>query len=277
MPAPNPVAVELDTSPQAREKAPTRRTPRFSLLFVIGVPQCGSTLLGRLLDSHSQAVCVGEMLRTNRALENAMPCGCGKLVEECDFWRGYLGWMAEANNYDYRKFTSELYRRIAKHAGKELIVDLSKSRVWRLTRWWRNDDVGYIFLARDTRGVMGSAARRGRDLGTQLRRHRKWMNRYSRYIKRKKENGLLVRYEDFCRQPESELRRICTFVGLDFEAAMLEPAAKQHHFIHSSMSPYLKGTNEIRLDERWREDLSPYWIAEVERTMKRIDVFRDGS
>jgi hypothetical protein len=205
-----------------------------------------------------------------------MPCGCGKLVDECTFWRDYLGWLAQANNYDYRKFTPELYQRIAKHAGKDLIVDLSKSRVWRLTRWWRNDDVGFIFLARDTRGVMGSAARRGRDVGRQLRRHRKWMNRYSRFVKRKKGNGLIVRYEDFCRQPESELRRICAFVGLDFEPTMLEPAAKQHHFIHSSMSLYLKGTNEIRSDERWREHLSPHWIAEVERAMKRIDVFRDG-
>ena len=103
---------------------------------------------------------------------------------------------------------------------------------------------------------MGSAARRGRNVPRLLRKHKKWMNRYWRYVKRKKENGLIVRYEDFCRQPESELRRICTFLGLDFEPAMLLPAEQEHHFIHSSMSPYLKNSNEIRVDERWRKDMS---------------------
>ncbi len=43
--------------------------PRFSVVFVLGVARCGSTLLGRLLDMHSRVLCVGEVLRTGYRLK----------------------------------------------------------------------------------------------------------------------------------------------------------------------------------------------------------------
>jgi hypothetical protein len=261
-------------APGAVEPFQTRK-PRFPLLYVVGVAQCGSTLLGRLLDMHPQVVCVGEMLRMDRALEANLPCGCGVPIRECPFWQPLLGLVeGSTRDLDFQSYKPELYQRIAARRGKDLIVDLSKSRVWRLTRRWRRDDVGYIFMVRDSRGVMGSAARRGRDIERMLRRHKKWMNRYLRFVEEKGGRGLIVRYEDLCRDPAKEVRRVCAFLGLDFHPRMLRPADAAHHFVHSSASPYLKGTNEIRLDERWREDLTPEQVDNVERVMQTIRVFQ---
>jgi hypothetical protein len=56
---------------------------------------------------------------------------------------------------------------------------------------------------------------------------------------------------------------------------MLRPAERVHHFVHSSASGYLKASNEIRLDERWRSELAAADIAAIEAAMARIDAFRD--
>jgi hypothetical protein len=49
---------------------------------------------------------------------------------------------------------------------------------------------------------------------------------------------------------------------------MQRPGEHEHHFAHASSSPYTRWwSNEIRLDERWREELRPSVRAEIERRM----------
>ena len=244
-------------------------------MFVLGVAHCGSTLLGRLLDMHSRILCVGELLRTDLALASGLPCGCGARVPECEFWRERLPWIQEAAGDDYRGFTPELFARIARSAGAEMAFDLSKTRAWRLTRRWKDPGVGYVLLVRDSRGVLASAARANKDLRHVLTKHVKWMKRLQRLAEKHSDRSLVVHYEDLCTSPESELRRVCGFLGLDFEAPMLRPADQPHHFVHSSASGYLRASNEIRLDERWRNELSAENLARIEKAMESLRVF-DG-
>lgn len=251
--------------------------PRFPLVFVVGVAHCGSTLLGRLLDMHSKVLCVGELMRTDLALESDLPCGCGAPLGECPFWRPRLPWIEEATGHDYTRFDVRLYERIAASAGAEVAVDLSKTRVWRLTRRWRDRGEGYILLVRDSRGVLASAARVGKDLTHPLKKHVKWMKRLERFARARGDRALVVHYEDLCVDPEAELRRVCDFMGIAFEPAMLRPADQVHHFVHSSASGYLKASNEIHLDERWRHELPREALAAIERAMERLEVFRGRS
>ena len=249
-------------------------SPRFPLVFVVGVAHCGSTLLGRLLNMHSRVQCVGELMRLDLALEGDLPCGCGELVDRCPFWADHLPELERETGRDYRRFRRGTWTRIGDALSKDVVVDLSKTRVWRHTRRWRDPEVGTILLVRDSRGVMASAARKGKDLAEPLRKHKKWMKRLQRFVAKKKDRGLVVHYEDLCRDPKAELERICTFLGLEFEPAMLRPADQVHHFVHSSASGYLKASNEIRRDERWREELRPDQVAAIEEVMGQLDCFQ---
>lgn len=258
------------------DRAPMASNPPFSLVFVLGVAHCGSTLLGRLLNGHSRVLCVGELMRVDLALAGGLPCGCGAQLPACEFWGPRLERIRAASGNDYTRFDPELYAGLGDSVGADVVVDLSKTRAWRATRRWRRADVGHVLLLRDSRGILASAARVGKPLDGPLRKHEKWVKRLHRFVKRQGERGLVVRYEDLCARPEEELRRLCSFLGLDPEPAMLTPADRVHHFVHSSSSGYLRNSNELRRDERWKEELEPASIARIEAVMRRVPVLSES-
>ncbi len=254
-------------------------SPRFRCVFVLGVTHCGSTLLGRLLNRHPRVLCVGEMMRIKQALAIRRPCSCGEQLMDCTFWKPLLPVLA-SRRYNHRLFTPGMYDRISKLSGREVVLDLSKSLAWRRIRrwwwwWWQRADVGTIFLVRDSRGSLGALKRRGSDLQDQLRLHRKWMRRFSQFERSQGNRVLRIYYEDLALNPEHELRRVTHFLNLEFIPELLRPAGKVHHFIHSSYSDYLKGSNEIRLDERWRQELTPEEIDRITKVMASFPVLRD--
>ena len=73
---------------------------------------------------------------------------------------------------------------------------------------------------------------------------------------------LQIRYEDLCRDPEGLLDRLCEFLGMDRGRIILDFRSKQQHVLGNDMR--LKSTSEIRLDERWRTQLSQEDLAVFE-------------
>lgn len=242
------------------------------VVFVLGVAHCGSTLLGRMLDTHPRMFCVGEMARIDRCLEQNLPCRCGEPLTLCPFWSRFLP-AIQADGTNFRRFSYSLYSRIRELSGKDIIVDISKTRIYRMTRWWRDKGEKYIFLIRDPRGVLASAVRSGKNLESPLRKNKKWTSRLNRFAEQKGNRALRVYYEDLTTRPEAELRRICGFLGADFAPEMLRPADKIHHFVSGSASDYLQDSNEIRVDERWRTALTAEQIRRIEEMMSGVDLF----
>lgn len=250
-------------------------TPRFSTVFVIGVAHCGSTLLGRMLDMHPRVHCVGELLRIFLAIDKGLACGCGAQIPECPFWSAELAWLKSAVWPLGLRFRPAVFERLARVAGKEITLDLSKSLAWRHGRFRRSPRDGFVFLVRDSRGALASIARKGKPLDAQLARHVKWMQRYQAFVDRHTERSLVVRYEDLCRTPRATLERVCAWLAIEFDERCLRPADQVHHFVHSSTSGYLKGTNEIKLDERWRGVWSSADLARIETAMRGLPSVAD--
>ena len=48
-------------------------SPKYPIVFVIGIAHSGSTLLGRLRDMHSRVLCVGELRRIAETIEKEYP------------------------------------------------------------------------------------------------------------------------------------------------------------------------------------------------------------
>jgi len=247
---------------------------RFSRVFVIGHSHCGSTLLGRMLDMHPAIICCGELLWLDDAISSRLPCLCGRSLEECGFWRLLLNAWPAAARADYRRTGLAELEGLRRGAGRELLLDLSKSRVWRHPIFRRDPAAGYVFVLRDPRALIASRLREGGRLRHELVRHAKWQERFAKMIERAGARGLAIRYEELADNPEKEIRRVCGFLGLDYDPALLKPAQREHHFVHSSSSPYLRGSGEIRRDERWRSELSAGELALIRRRLWNLPGYR---
>ncbi|MCL4178766.1 MAG: sulfotransferase [Verrucomicrobia bacterium] len=242
--------------------------PNFSIVFIIGEGHSGSTLLARMLDMHPEVICGGEMLRLETALvEGAAPCSCGAAVRACPTWQHWLTALPESVQMDYRHWTPEILDRLRVAAGKSVLVDSSKSRTYRVIERWRRNPAAYVLILRDPRGVLCSDLRRGAELEKELATHRKWMRRYDALVRKHPRQSFTLHYEDVVGAPEQTLRGLCGFVGLAFDPAMLAPDNRTHHFIRASTSGYLKGSNTLRRDERWRQELTPAQLERIGRML----------
>jgi hypothetical protein len=76
-----------------------------------------------------------------------------------------------------------------------------------------------------------------------------------------------IKYEALCEAPRVELGRLCEFLGIEFEDAMLRrPERTNLHHIGGSPSKFDKSRHEIVLDRTYEGAFSP---ADVDR-MRRI-------
>lgn len=177
----------------------------------------------------------------------------------------------------------ELDRRIAvnRHLA-EVVLDLRGARVFvdatkrpgraLLLRRDPRLDLKVIHLVRDGRAVSRSTLR---NLGGTVEDGaRSWAASLRRCEDLRRsfppERWLTVRHEDLCRDSHGTLARIFDFLDVSPAAAtggfrnFRDFRAGDHHIIGNRMR--LSRTSEIRLDERWRTELTP----EQRRTVERI-------
>lgn len=174
----------------------------------------------------------------------------------------------------------ELDRRIAinRHLA-EVVLELREAHVFvdatkrpgraLLLRRDPRLDIQVIHLVRDGRAVARSSIR---NLGQAVEDGaRSWAAslRHCEALRRTfpPERWLTVRHEDLCREPHETLARIFTFLDVSPDVPIgdfRDVRAKDHHIIGNRMR--LSRNFEIRLDERWRTELSP----EQRRIAERI-------
>jgi hypothetical protein len=184
-----------------------------------------------------------------------------------------LGWLAQVSQ------EAENHLRAARNSwrvaeamsaidGSRVVVDSSKSAVrLKLIYATRPDAVRVIHLVRDGRAVAASAIRRRGQEPQIAARIWKRENQHLRLVLRSMPAGQIhrLRYEDLCEAPERELRGVCDFLGLDFEPAMVQLWYRPVHNIPGNPLLFKDRQRSIAKDERWRRDLSPDQLAEVER------------
>ena len=151
-----------------------------------------------------------------------------------------------------------LYKTVANRAGCDFVVDSSKAYMKAVNLYrYRPEKVRVILLTRDGRGVMQSNIKRGFDRDKSVRA---WKNYYQRsiplfkkYINR--EHIYQIKYEDMALAPDNELRKLCMFLGLQYEPGMLDFAATVHHITNGNDMRFSQ-SSEIRFDSSWQKNLS---------------------
>lgn len=166
-----------------------------------------------------------------------------------------------------------LFRYLLAHTGRDFVVDSSKHYLGALGLYRvAPDETRVIHLVRDGRAVFNSGIGRGMHPGAAL-------NAWSRHSRRASillehylpESALMaVRYEALASHPRAELERICAFLGMEFDPKMLEFGAADAHIANGNRMRFGQ-SSEIRLDERWREELSAPMLAYFERHAGKLN------
>jgi len=163
--------------------------------------------------------------------------------------------------------TLEVYDRVRELTGKSIVVDSSKHYVRAASIYLsRPEQTRVVILVRDGRGVFYSGLKRnfGRAYSLQA-----WRNHYARALelleRRVPEtHRILIRYEDMVSNTEQTLSRLCEFLGVEFEPAMLNFRAAVHHNVNGNDMKF-SSTSELRLDEAWKTGLKADDLAYFER------------
>lgn len=181
-------------------------------IFILGSVRSGSTLLRVILGSHSQLHAPHE-LHVRRLKVGLQTKLSEKAMAELDL---------DTAELEHLLWDRVLHRELVK-SGKRFIVEKTPSNafVWRrLARCW--PDARFIFLLRHPVSVVRSwhevqPEKRSPEEATADALH--YMNAVEKA--RQTLAGLTVRYEDLTEDPERETRRICEYLGIDWEPEMV--------------------------------------------------------
>lgn len=197
--------------------------------------------------------------------ENSVRFSLTQKLSPAEIHRGHAQWY--------------FYDALANHFGAEVLVDSSKS-VSPLIRLalTRPQAVHVVRLIRDGRGVLNSMMKRD-TTGRSAKAFVKAWCRESKRLDRVKEKlsnlGVAthtLKYEEFCRQPKSELTPLLSGVSDAFSDSFeIERDVANHHIIPGnpmSTNPIIK----IRLDERWKDQLKPESLSAFKRYGEKLNI-----
>jgi hypothetical protein len=260
-------------------------------VFVVGCPRSGTTLLRRMLDAHPLLAMTEETHWIPRLAQPGGVVGEDRVMTSAvvtallDYPRfatmqinGQELWTIGARSTDYSDFVTALFDLYGAKRGKKLVGDKTPGYVraipllHELWPWAR-----IVHLIRDGRDVALSALGWERKAEQFRRRFESWQQepvataaawwRWHVLIGREAGGRLPpelyyeLRYEQLVADPETESRRLCDFLGLPYDGAILRfhEGRTRHDPSLSPKHQWLPPTPGLR---DWRTQMDP---RDVER------------
>lgn len=271
------------------------------MIFILGTGHCGSTLLDLILGSHSKIFSLGELKDLSVSyLSNKSNFWNSDLIKKIK--PHYRFKNNKVISFDYHRFPSStlfenrshLYQYIFKRSQKDILVDSSKNIFWikRSIAHLQNSDFEpiLIHLERDPRAIVNSYYRKyktSKDFSQLVNDIRNRINKNRAYFKsQEKCEKITVSYEEICMYPEKEITKICNLIGVEFYKEILNYWEFEHNNIsgnsgtnslinkyrnEKSLLHHKRNDQEfyenhplsIRLDERWKQELSSDQIENI--------------
>ncbi|PZT68272.1 sulfotransferase [Streptomyces sp. SW4] len=215
------------------EELPTDRLLRRPV-FVISSVRSGSTLLRMMLGAHSRLHAPHEL-------------HLGKIAVDCGPWVSQRAMSAlglRRGDLEHLLWDRILHRELVR-SGKDFVVEKTPGNAFlfeRVRDCW--PDARFVFLLRHPE----SAARSWHESDPVKRPYDKAVTEVLGYVRAVEEarrsgaDGCTVRYEDITADPGREMRRLCAFLGLDYEPAML-------HYGERTSGELVRGLGD------WRENI----------------------
>lgn len=199
-----------------------------SPVFILSPVRSGSTLLRVLLNSHSRIRAPHEMhLRTLH------------VHMDRDFTADAMkGLKVDRHELEHLLWDRVLHLELER-SGKEIIADKTppNTLIWpRLHRCW--PDARYLFLLRHPGAVVTSLVNR-RENPDLAQIHAEVLEYAERLEEARQElSGHTLTYEELTAQPETVTREICHYLGIEWEADMLDYGRHDHGAFHPYMGDW---------------------------------------
>jgi hypothetical protein len=268
----------------------------FAPVFVVGCPRSGTTLVQRLLGAHPMVAAAPETFFVRHHWMRR--AAYGPLTGNCAFRRavddlvrapafGEMGLEAGA----FRRAAAEgertwpalfrlLLSRFAAREGARVVAEKTPNHALYLDVLARFfPAMRVVHVLRDPRAVAWSWRRVPWSTGLVAADAGVWV-RYveaaRRALARRPRAMHTVRYERLVRAPEAEARRLCRFLALPFEAAMLRFHQTDAAPLDLAREPWKARAAEpidARAATRWQREAPTRFVADVEavavRAMRR--------
>ncbi len=209
--------VELDSKSASSEALE-------SPVFVVGPLRSGTTMLRLIMSRHSRMHFFGEF-------EGAVSQAVGDTWPSLESYHRFVQIDRQTSNYQFHVDPSLGYEALVKSFLAQMherdpqpIIGASvHSRIDLLPKLWPN--ARFIHLLRDPRDVARSCIGMGW-VGNVHEGAQYWINAeqcWDRAVTQiRPDQWIEVRYEELVTEPEKETARLCAFLGLEFEDAMLD-------------------------------------------------------
>lgn len=246
-------------------------------VYVLGYGRSGSTLLDWLLDSHSRVMGLGEIGRLPHCYFTPPPpprfCACGAKIEDCTLWGPIVKStkQLDMSAYSLEDYTARLIERAQELKPSATVLVDSSGNAERLGAILRSDLPGtvnlkVIFLTRNVYGVVYSAAVKGYNRGewrpSLFRATVSWTVRNMQYLRAvtRLDQSVVkhLTYESLCVSPERSMQDIFAFLGLGDEDVAHRWKDATHHTFAGNIGLRKATSNEIRNDNAWEYNLSPW-------------------
>ncbi len=157
--------------------------------------------------------------------------------------------------------------------NKKIFLDSSKSRMLiRALPKFSDFDVRVIHLIRRVEGVVSSSLRRDPNIDI-AKISRDWVKRHRRLDVTLKswpaDKKILIRYEDLCNHTQQTLSRLYRFLGIQRSHRFLDLKVQPQHVVGNPMR--LKPISEIKIDERWKSELSKNQLRLINRYAGKLN------
>lgn len=273
-----------------------------SPIFVRGLSRSGGTLMVTMLDAHpdiamsyelypnllepdkGDEIELDEIIKTMSASRNLnkaakkianrglytffIRCGRGGLTTD-----DIVDLLNRHKNKGYRFIETDHRLRFIESCCRRKMSREQKKR-WGLKCSGAFDDYLSLFpkacflnMVRDGRDVLASQMNTGSFNTTPEKLGQSWSNAHEKFgelVQRNDVKAYEVIYETLVTEPDIELRKICTFLGIEFTESMLEYYKKDltiYNTNHLSLKRISKPVDRTSIG-RWRKELKP---EEVER------------
>jgi hypothetical protein len=250
------------------------------MFFVVGSARSGTTLLRLMLNAHSEIAVppesrfVVELYRSGKTSVDEFLSGLDRHPRyqawelDIDAVRAQIG---GGNTPSYRELVEAVYRAYAAQRNKRLWGDKTPRYVLDidlLAGLFTN--ARFIHVVRDGRNVALSYADMPFGPKTVARAADRWKTR----VRAGREGGrslpparyVELFYERLVAEPEQELKKLCSFIGVSFEPGMLEYGTLSRNEVQTRAQRYNPHVTERPTAgvRSWEQQMSPLQVAVFE-------------
>lgn len=212
-------------------------------VFLIGTQRSGTTLLCRMLSAHPDLFVQNE-LNVRKIFDSSDPSVVLKNIKD-------------QINLEHSESLETLLARLGKRSWGLKDPELTEY-LHQLEHFL--PDTRFITIIRDGRAVVRSYMENGWGLGTNAftgaQRWRREVEKQISFADRHPDSVLVIHYEKLVLSPEIQLRRVCDFLELQFDDAMLRYHELPAHFKIGRENATTFGIPDSVKISQWKDQLS---------------------